>query len=95
MARPQDGASTFVTGGDVSRFARRTIPRPAAVAVVGADGSVSAVPAAPRGPVVRVTRGKSTSEESVGSGAGALLDRQAQGVRNAGRVAPLGLSTLR
>ena len=94
MARPQDGASTFVTGGDVSRFARRTIPRPAAVAVVGADGSVSAVPA-PRGPVVRVTRGKATSEESVGSGAGALLDRQAQGVRNAGRVAPLGLSTLR
>jgi len=94
MARPQDGASTFVTGGDVSRFSRRTLPRPPVVAVVNPDGSVVSAPVA-RGPVVRVTRGKSTSSESVGSSAGALLDRQAQGVGAAGRVAPLGLSTLR
>jgi pilus assembly protein CpaB len=27
IARPQEGATTFVTGGDVSRFQRRTVPR--------------------------------------------------------------------
>ena len=26
MSRPQEGATTFVTGGDVSRFQRRTVP---------------------------------------------------------------------
>ena len=26
MSRPQDGATTYVTGGDVSRFQRRTVP---------------------------------------------------------------------
>ena len=98
MARPQDGASTYVTGGDVSRFQRSTLPRTreqitqqAVESVVGAVGA----PAVPSGPTVRVTRGKQTSVEAVGRGSGALLDRQAQGVSNAGRVAPLGLSTLR
>ena len=38
------------------------------------------------GPVVRVTRGKSTSVEGVDRGVGALLDRQADGVRSAGRA---------
>jgi pilus assembly protein CpaB len=97
MARPQDGASTYVTGGDVSRFQRSTLPRTREQVV---DQIVDSVgfprgPAAPTGPTVRVTRGKSTSVEPVGQGAGALLDRNAQGVSNAGRVAPLGMSTLR
>jgi pilus assembly protein CpaB len=94
MARPQDGASSFVTGGDVSRFQRSAMPRPAnAQVAVGADGTP--VAAAPAGPTVRVTRGKNTTVESVSRGAGAMLDRQGQGMSTVGRVAPTALSTLR
>lgn len=70
MARPGEGASTFVTGGDVSRFARRSVPRMAPPPPTGAMGPGAAQPPAsggfgappppPSGPVVRVTRGKST-----------------------------------
>src|SRR6478735_2967720 len=46
MARPADGASSFVTGGDVSRFQRSTMPRPAPPA--GAtDGSAPMAVAVP------------------------------------------------
>jgi pilus assembly protein CpaB len=94
MASPQDGTSTFVTGGDVSRFQRSSLPAPAAPVAAGAPAGGDA-PAVPSGPVVRVTRGKATSVEAVAQGAGTLLDRQAQGMGSAGRVAPLGMSTLR
>jgi pilus assembly protein CpaB len=90
MARPQDGASSFVTGGDVSRFQRTALPRPGAPA-----GAVPGVPAGPTGPTVRVTRGKATTVEAVGRGAGAMLDRQAQGTANFGRISGVGMSTLR
>ena len=80
MNRPQDNGSTFVTGGDVSRFQRRALPRPANPAEAGkqfaaAMGTmVKAVTggAAPgglpvqTGPVVRVTRGKTTTLEQAG-----------------------------
>ena len=75
MNRPLDGGSTFVTGGDVSRFQRRTAPNPDVVVRADAPPAMQAAPAprsamaeAPvrRGPVVRVTRGKSTTEESLG-----------------------------
>ncbi len=76
MGRPNDGATTYQTGGDVSRFQRSSMPRkkaaPApqsvvAVAVPSAgNGAVSRpVPAKPQGPVVRVTRGKATTEVEV------------------------------
>lgn len=107
MARPREGSSTFQTGGDVSRFQRRSVPRkedaarqnaaPAGVTVMGVPGA-----AVPQGPVVRVTRGKRTDITPVDKGAGALRDRanglvnqQAQGMGDASRVAPLGMSTLR
>ncbi|WP_066555720.1 Flp pilus assembly protein CpaB [Croceicoccus bisphenolivorans] len=63
MNKPQEGRSTFQTGGDVSRFQSRfggapkaspagfSAPRPAA------SGPVNAMPS---GPVVRVTRGTNT-----------------------------------
>src|SRR5690606_27965387 len=54
MSRPQDGATTFVTGGDVSRFQRTSMPRPASARASGEPGGVA--PAVPSGPVVRVTR---------------------------------------
>ena len=96
VARPRDGATTFVTGGDVSRFQPRTIERSAreAPAQVEVAPGVT-VPAGPTGPVVRVTRGKNTSVEPVGRGAGALLDRQAQSMGNTAGVASVGMSTLR
>jgi pilus assembly protein CpaB len=72
MNRPIEGATSFVTGGDVSRFQRRTIaPTPVTVPV----GMMSSGPAgrSPRAvparvvPVIRVTRGKNTTEEPVGN----------------------------
>ncbi len=89
MAHPQDGASTYVTGGDVSRFQRSSMPRSreqmaqqvVQSAVAGAGAQV-----VPTGPTVRVTRGKSTTVEPVGRGTGAMLDSQAQGTRAAGRT---------
>ena len=75
MGRPNDGATTFQTGGDVSRFQRSSMPRkkadpaPQTVVTVAAppagNGSVSSAPAKPQGPVVRVTRGKATTEVEV------------------------------
>jgi pilus assembly protein CpaB len=71
MNRPNDGATTFVTGGDVSRFQRRTVPPTSEqMAQRAAPAPIQAMgPVAPRptGPIVRVTRGKETSEVSVGS----------------------------
>ncbi len=81
LGRPNDGGTTFVTGGDVSRFQRRTVPptkleaaKQVAEAAVNAyadragmpAASAAPRPAAPAGPVVRVTRGKNTVEEQVG-----------------------------
>jgi pilus assembly protein CpaB len=76
MNRPIDGNSTFVTGGDVSRFQRRSAPNPEANnrtaardianAIVERAGPSNAGRAAPSGPVVRVTRGKTTTVTEVG-----------------------------
>ena len=90
--RPQDGASTFVTGGDVSRFQRSALPRPSGAS---AGDPVGTAPAGPPPPLVRVTRGQATSVDAVSQGVGAMVDRQSQGVATVGRVAPSALSTLR
>lgn len=71
MNRPLDASSTFVTGGDVSRFQRRSVPVARPVDSYGAAAAVAgpapaAVRAVPTGPVVRVTRGKTTVTEQVG-----------------------------
>ena len=73
MNRPIEGASTYVTGGDVSRFQRRTAPpsgnelaRMAANTQPPSVGPVTAAVPVRNGPVVRVTRGKQTTEEEVG-----------------------------
>jgi len=96
VARPQDeGASTFVTGGDVSRFQRSTVPRQSSSAPAGSEAAPGVGPAVPTGPTVRVTRGKETTVEPVRAGGGALLDRTAGGSRAVGRTAPAALGTLR
>ena len=53
--RPLDSNTTFSTGGDVSRFQRRSVPGKA-----NAESNPAAAggqPAVPAGPVVRVARG--------------------------------------
>ncbi|WP_271077074.1 Flp pilus assembly protein CpaB [Aurantiacibacter sp. MUD61] len=99
-ARPGEGASTYQTGGDVSRFQRSSVPSRAPAPQPGnaqpapAPGGAVA-PAVPMGPSVRVTRGQNTTVEPVNRGAGALLDRQAGAMGQGARVAPVGMSTLR
>ncbi|WP_156841935.1 Flp pilus assembly protein CpaB [Novosphingobium aquimarinum] len=76
--RPVEGSTTYVTGGDVSRFQRSTRPSTrdesvsrAMTAMAQTSGIPTppqgvAAPATPRGPVVNVTRGKETTAEPVG-----------------------------
>jgi len=71
LSRPRDGASSFVTGGDVSRFQRRSVPAPTASPaqpmMVSMDNRGASAPAPVRtGPVVNVTRGKNTVAVPVG-----------------------------
>ncbi len=107
MGRPTDGASTYQTGGDVSRFQRKNVPPPEerrgggrrAAAAPRATPASTGVPArtgngAPvnRGPTVRVTRGKATTEVPVG---GSISTTTANGVGQVGQLAPVAGSTIR
>lgn len=91
-SRPVDKGATYSTGGDVSRFQRRSMPAMGAAARSGQAGDV--VAKSYSGPTVRVTRGKQTTKVPVGMGAGALLDRQATGMSNAGKTLPVAGSLL-
>lgn len=89
MSRPSDKATTYVTGGDVSRFQRSSkpsqgnAPAPSAPAMGVPGGS-----AAPKGPTVRVTRGKTTVETPVATAAGTLKNQQARDIQKAGQTVP-------
>ena len=71
--RPNDTNTTYTTGGDVSRFQRRTVPgsqaAAAAVAAVRAGGALAPSGSAPvySGPVVRVARGNIVTLVPVGA----------------------------
>jgi pilus assembly protein CpaB len=80
MKRPMESAGTsFVTGGDVSRFQRKALPTsPSKMASQYAGPAnpgpsmsgptmSSPAPAAPRGPVVRVSRGKDVENVTLGT----------------------------
>ncbi|MGN6269793.1 MAG: Flp pilus assembly protein CpaB [Sphingomonas sp.] len=58
---PSAGPASFVTGADVSRFQRSTVPGKADSAGAPGDGA-----AAPTGPVIRVARGDSVTLVPVG-----------------------------
>ncbi|WP_017664268.1 Flp pilus assembly protein CpaB [Porphyrobacter sp. AAP82] len=100
MARPLDKGTTFVTGGDVSRFQRTTMPpknggqqqaapAPAPAPAPRAARSESSGEAPVyKGPSVRVTRGKETTETPVSTKVGAVLSSQSSGVRRAGQTLP-------
>lgn len=107
MSRPQEGATSYVTGGDVSRFQRSSMPRqnaapapapaPAApqqkVVVQQAPGQPGV--ARPSGPVVRVTRGKTTSAESVGQTGRDMTGSTSQGIQSTTTVLPAAQATVR
>ena len=87
MARPVDKGATFSTGGDVSRFQRRSMPPTGSPAVAGSGAPAYA--AASAGPTVRVTRGKNTTAEPVSGGVGGLVSRQSSAMSQAGRTVPV------
>jgi pilus assembly protein CpaB len=62
--RPTDGSTTFMTGGDVSRFQRRSVP--AKPVQASAPGAASG-PAMPTGPIVRVARGNEITVVPMGA----------------------------
>jgi pilus assembly protein CpaB len=100
MGRPIDKGTTFVTGGDVSRFQRTTVPpkqnqnqpqySAPAPAPAYAGGAARGEAPAPTGPKVRVTRGKETTDTPVSAkaNAGAILTSQSGGLRRTGQVLP-------
>ena len=73
--RPADSNTTYVTGGDVSRFQRRSVPGRAPAAQQAGDSNTANAPSgagqvAPgqvSGPVVRVARGNSVTVVPVGA----------------------------
>ena len=92
MARPDDGKSRHVTGGDVSRFQRRTMPSQGTVAPAAPGGAPAGIGGQPvrQGPSVRVTRGKDTEEVPVGkTGVTAFVGQQAAGTAQAARTVPV------
>lgn len=100
MARPIDKGTTFVTGGDVSRFQRKTMPPQdsdrAAQYTPPSPGVSARVDSQPvyRGPSVRVTRGKATEEIPVSpqASAGGMLRTQGQATRRGGQAVTSTLS---
>jgi pilus assembly protein CpaB len=68
--RPADNNTTYTTGGDVSRFQRRSIPAqtPSAAAAGGSAPAASApTVGVSAGPVVRIARGNSVTVVPVGA----------------------------
>ena len=87
--RPQEGATSFVTGGDVSRFQRRTVPprnegNPTPPPSLGVGGGGAAP--VKIGPVVRITRGSHTDAVPVGQNGKSLLGSLSQGTHDAGKT---------
>jgi pilus assembly protein CpaB len=81
----QDGPTSFVTGGDVSRFQRRTVPPLTPAGPAGASGAPSAPVQA--GPTVRVFRGQSVTVQPIAGATRGFVNQQSQAIgRAAGTV---------
>ncbi|WP_414901381.1 Flp pilus assembly protein CpaB [Sphingomonas flavalba] len=66
-SRPIESNDSFVTGADVSRFQRRTVPAKESSAGNGAaNGGTGMIGPRPEGPVVRVARGNTITDVAVG-----------------------------
>ena len=93
--RPDDSKSTYVTGGDVSRFQRSSMPAQGAPRNIAASANVGGATAPVRtGPTVTVTRGKNAQAVPVGR-TGGIAASVAEGTGRAAQTVPSALSTLR
>lgn len=93
LNQPNDGPSTFVTGGDVSRFQRSTVAKPEAQSAPAPsyaprDPGAPAAAQVPTGPVVNVTRGKNTTSVTISKAGNGMLQQGAKGMGEAGRTVP-------
>ena len=86
--RPQDGATSFATGGDVSRFQRRTVPPRNEGTPAPSLGSGGGAPTVKVGPIVRVTRGSHTDAVTTGDSSNSLLGSVSRGMHDVGSTAP-------
>ena len=89
MNRPVERGTTVSTGGDVSRYQRRTKPIMKSEQPKNPDGT----PVVP-GPKVRVSRGSNTTTVNLGGAAAGLNKEQAQNVRAGGQVVPIAGATV-
>ncbi|MGN3975051.1 Flp pilus assembly protein CpaB [Tsuneonella sp. SYSU-LHT278] len=88
LNRPTQGATTYQTGGDVSRFQRRTMPAaPPATQMQGGPGDAPRAYAPPPPPrsSVTVTRGKASTTVTISKN-GQVLEGVSAGVDSAGRT---------
>ena len=65
--QPLDSNTTFTTGGDVSRFQRRTVPSKPVAASGQLGQAMGSAFGAPTGPTVRVSRGNTVTVVPVGA----------------------------
>ncbi len=65
MGQPSDGKTSFVTGGDVSRFQRSTVPPKGTAQNAPVPVGVAAPPVY-RGPTIRVRRGNTVTDTPIG-----------------------------
>jgi pilus assembly protein CpaB len=83
--RPTDRTGSYVTGADISRYERSTVPTKKVDPVPSAGPSFAGGPSAPvyTGPSVKVSRGKETTDTPVDAKAngGAILSGQTSGIR--------------
>ncbi len=89
--RPDDKGSTYVTGGDVSRFQRSSLPAGGTTGATGGNGGKAQVR---QGPSVIVTRGQKVERVNVGR-TGRIQNSVAEGTRNAANTVPVAMSTVR
>jgi pilus assembly protein CpaB len=65
--RPIDTNTTYSTGGDVSRFQRRSVPSRTPASAGQGGNALAGSAATPAGPVVRIARGNSVTVVPVGA----------------------------
>ena len=83
----QDGPTSFVTGGDVSRFQRRT-PPPTRSQSAQSGPAASGAPAIPMhvGPTVRVFRGEAETVQPIANDTKGMVRQQSKGIGKAAGV---------
>jgi pilus assembly protein CpaB len=86
ISRPIDGPTSYVTGGQVSRFQRSTMPASGSDAsrqmATNIVSSYTGAPVVRQGPTVRVTRGKDTQAVSISGNSTRVLSPQSNAQGN-------------